>query len=169
MRSITCVASPHPGAEIGLNTYVLGLVGIAAAPGLDGLVAAGEGAPIIRIVILVVLKAAVVPKAGVGVAQQLGPKVGLHGNVRRPDARLGGREARRRRTAALHFDDITLGEATGEAAAARRPRGGVAHNVRWVGLDADGPAGVGPGSERLTDGGEVELRRLGPVLGDVVF
>lgn len=95
MQSITCGTSPHPGAEIGIPTYVLGLIGIAAAPGLDGLVAAEGPTPTILIVVLVVLKGAAIPKACVGIAQQLGPEVGLHGNVRRTDARRGGREARR--------------------------------------------------------------------------
>ena len=63
---------------------MLGLVGIAAAPGLDGLVAAGEGpTPTILIAVLVVLKGAAVPKAGVGIAQQLGPEVGLESHMER--------------------------------------------------------------------------------------
>ena len=164
---------------------MLGLVGIATAPGLDGLVAAREG-PIhgILVVVLIVLETTVVPEAGVGIAKQLGPKVGLHGHVGRTDARRGGRVARPRRRAALQFIVVTTaaclasstseGEATDEAAVGlTAPAGaGVAHNVRGICRRVDGTARIiiairphfGDASsrtriivQRSTDSGEVEL------------
>ena len=77
----------HPTYSVATCTYVLGLVGIATAPGLDSLVAAWEGPiHVILLLVVVVLKATIVPEAGISIAKQLGPKIGLHGSVGRPDA-----------------------------------------------------------------------------------